>query len=132
MRHRVGSVHDFEPGTIEIVDVDSRSIGIVNAGDGTFYAVLNVCPHALAEVCRGTLSGTLVPCEPGKPRYGMQNRILRCPWHRYEFDLADGGKCVFTSYKARLRMFPVVIDGGGVFVEIKSRTASQPAASARS
>lgn len=121
MKHQVGPVDRFKPGAIEIVEIDSRSIGIVNAGDDTFYAVLNVCPHALAQVCRGTLSGTLLPCAPGEPQYGMHNRILRCPWHGYEFDLAANGSSVFTSYKARVRMFPVSVDDGNVFVEIKER-----------
>jgi nitrite reductase (NADH) small subunit len=116
LRHEVGSVDDFVEGEFKIVQLGSRSIGVVKTG-GSFYAVLNVCPHERAPVCRGTLSGTMLPSATGAVEYGLQGRILRCPWHGYEFDLAAGGRAVFTSYKARLRMFPVTIDKGKIIVE---------------
>ena len=59
----------------------------------------------------------MLPSATGEVEYGLQGRILRCPWHGYEFDLAAGGRAVFTSYKARLRMFPVTIDKGRIIVE---------------
>lgn len=122
MRHVVGREDDFASGTITLVSAGGRSIGIVNAGEA-FYAVLNVCPHELAPVCRGTLSGTMLPSEQGEVEYGLRNRILRCPWHGYEYDLAAGGRAVFSSFKARLRMFPVTVEDGQVLVEISTRAA---------
>jgi nitrite reductase/ring-hydroxylating ferredoxin subunit len=129
VKHDAGAVTDFEPGTIKTMELGGRSIGIVNAGD-TFYAVLNVCPHELAPVCEGTLSGTTLPSRPGELEYGLENRILRCPWHRYEFDLADGGRSVFTKYRARLRLFPVTVEAGRVMVDVSSRGARRAAAQA--
>jgi len=120
MKHAVGRVEEFEPGRIKIVTVDDRSVGIVHADD-RFYAVLNVCPHELAPVCEGRLSGTILPSLPESLEYGMEGRILRCPWHGYEFDLADGGRAVFTRFKARVRMFPVTVEDGVVMVEMKAR-----------
>lgn len=123
MKHEVGQVGDFAPGSITIVDIGSRSIGIVNAA-GELYAVLNVCPHALAPVCEGRLTGTVLPSDPGTAVWGLENRILRCPWHGYEYDLGDGGRTVFTTFKARVRMFPVLVEDGTVSVEIPDRTAA--------
>jgi nitrite reductase (NADH) small subunit len=130
MKHAVGHLDEFEPGTITLISVDSRSIGVVNSGS-KLYAVLNVCPHALGPICEGVLSGTMLPCEPGQPRYGLENRILRCPWHLYEFDLEDGGRSVFTTFKARLRMYPVTVEESTVFVHINvdaesRRSSAQP------
>jgi 3-phenylpropionate/trans-cinnamate dioxygenase ferredoxin subunit len=122
MKHPVGAVDDFPPGTIQLREIGSRSIGIVNAGS-KLYAVLNVCPHALAPVCEGKLTGTMLPSEPGQAAWGLDDRILRCPWHGYEYDLEDGGKTVFTSFRARVRMFPVTVDDGVVHVEMAERTA---------
>jgi 3-phenylpropionate/trans-cinnamate dioxygenase ferredoxin subunit len=115
---RVGSVTEFKDGTITVLDIAGRSIGIVNTGR-RFHAVLNVCPHERAEVCRGTLTGTMLPCASGaEVQYGLHNEILRCPWHGYEFDLSADGRAVFTEFRGRLRMFDVVIEDGQVLVDI--------------
>lgn len=120
MKHAVGALEDFPEGKITVVEVGTRSIGIVNAG-GTLYAVLNVCPHALAPVCEGKLTGTMLPSRQGEAVWGMQGRILRCPWHGFEYDLDNAGQTVFTSFKARVRMFPVSVADGEVHVEMPDR-----------
>ena len=136
MIHRVGALEDFAPGTITVLELEDRSIGIVNAA-GALYAVLNVCPHALAPICEGRLTGTFLPSPAGEAVWGLDNRILRCPWHGFEFDLGDEGQTVFTSFKARVRMFPVTVVDGAVCVDVPQRpalptptpaeTAAQPA-----
>jgi 3-phenylpropionate/trans-cinnamate dioxygenase ferredoxin subunit len=115
-RHRVGTLDEFPPGQMRIFEIEGRSVGVVNAGD-EFFAVLNICPHELAPVCEGALSGTVIPSAPGQPVYGRENRILRCPWHGYEYDLGDGGRAAFTDFPGRLRLFPVTIQAGEVYVE---------------
>ncbi|HWH21489.1 MAG TPA: hypothetical protein VN671_13205, partial [Solirubrobacterales bacterium] len=61
---------------------------------------------------------------PGEAIWGLQNRILRCPWHGYEFDLGDEGRAVFTSFKAKVRMYPVSVEDGSVYVETRSGAGS--------
>ena len=123
MRHPVGSVDEFAPRTIQLREVGSRSVGIVNTGE-RLHAVLNICPHALAPVCEGRLTGTMLPSPPGQPIWGLDGRVLRCPWHGYEFDLEDGGRSVFTTFQARVRMFPVSVEDGVVSVELRERPAT--------
>jgi nitrite reductase (NADH) small subunit len=131
MMHRVGTLEDFAEDSITTIEIEDRSIGIVNAG-GEIYAVLNVCPHALAPICEGRLTGTFVPSDPGTAVWGMQNRILRCPWHGFEYDLANHGQTVFTTFKARVRMFPVTIADGSVSVDVpQARSAVGISAPAR-
>src|SRR4051794_17109043 len=117
VKHVVGAVEEFPPGTARLVSVGERSLGIINNGE-RLYAVLNVCPHELAPVCLGTISGTVLPSRPGVPEFGLEGRILRCPWHGYEFDLGNGGRAVFTNFRGRLRMFPVSVEHGRVLVEM--------------
>jgi nitrite reductase (NADH) small subunit len=102
-----------------LTEVGGRSLGIVRSGD-ELYAVLNVCPHELAPVCEGAVVGTMLPSEQGTAHYGLAGRILRCPWHGYEFDLADGGRALYTSFRGRVRMFPVTVVDGDVFVEMRT------------
>jgi nitrite reductase/ring-hydroxylating ferredoxin subunit len=130
VKHPVGAVDDFPAGEIRIVKIGTRSIGIVNNGE-KLYAVLNVCPHELAPICeKAAIGGTMMPSATGTVEYGMHNRILRCPWHGYEFDLEDGGRTVFTTFKARVRLFPVSVEDGQVLVEVKDRAATQAPAAA--
>jgi nitrite reductase (NADH) small subunit len=120
VKHRVGTVDEFEPGTFKVFAVGSRSIGVVNAA-GAFYAVLNVCPHEHAPIAEGEVTGTMLPSGQGEAAYGLEGRVLRCPWHGYEFDLDDGGRCLFTRFRGRLRMFPVSVQDGEVLVALPER-----------
>jgi nitrite reductase (NADH) small subunit len=103
---------------MRVFDIDARSIGVVWTGE-RFFGVLNVCPHELAPVCEGALSGTMRPCQPGDPVYALDRQILRCPWHGYEFDLSNGGRAVSSEYRGRLRLFEVTVDDGQVYVELR-------------
>jgi nitrite reductase/ring-hydroxylating ferredoxin subunit len=127
-RHRVGAVEDFVVGQIQVREIADRSVGVVRTAD-RFYAILNVCPHELAPVCEGTLSGTMLPCRPGEMRYGLEDRILRCPWHGYEFDLGNDGRAAYSSFHGRVRLFPVLVEDGEVFVVVRARSAATALAS---
>ena len=37
-----------------------------------------------------TIGGTRLPSKVGEYCYGMHNKIVRCPWHAYEFELETG------------------------------------------
>lgn len=104
---------EIAPGERKIVDVSGKSIGIFNV-NGTFAAVLNVCPHELAPVCLGSVGGTTLPSAPGEYRWGREGEILTCPWHGWEFDLLTGA-CL--TDKRRLRTYPVTVETYSVTVE---------------
>ncbi|HSH78356.1 MAG TPA: Rieske (2Fe-2S) protein [Herpetosiphonaceae bacterium] len=108
-------VDEVAPGTCRIVDVAGRSIGIFNV-HGTFVAALNVCPHELAPVCRGRITGTMAPSQPGEYRWERQGEILRCPWHGWEFDLLTGR--ALADRRRHLRLFPVTVEDGTIYVTL--------------
>jgi nitrite reductase (NADH) small subunit len=114
LRHYVGEVGDFEPGRFRIYDVDGNEIGVVRTGDG-FYAVRNACPHQTAPICLGKVGGTWLPSRPGEYVYGLDGRVLRCPWHSWEFDLTDGSAVGGITTK-KLTTYPVELDGDSVYV----------------
>jgi 3-phenylpropionate/trans-cinnamate dioxygenase ferredoxin subunit len=119
----VGTLDEFPPGKPpRILEVGGRSIGVYNI-DGTFYAVQNVCPHALGPICRGTFGGTFLPSEPGEWIAGLENRVIRCPRHRFEFDIATG-ESVMGAVKQKLVTFPVSIEGNEVRVTMRPRPSA--------
>ncbi len=107
-RHVVGKKREFPPGTRRIVEVRGRSIGVFNV-DGAYYALRNTCPHQGGPLCQGTLTGTMIPSEPGNYVYGMENRVLRCPWHCWEFDITTG-KMIFVPDPLRVKTYEVGVE----------------------
>lgn len=114
----VGSVADFPVGKFKIVDVEGREFGIAQLKNGEFRAVRNVCPHKGAPVCKGFISGTALPSEPGKLVYGRDGEILVCPWHGFEFDLLSGDELYPSGRPTKLLMAPVVVQDGRVVVTV--------------
>ena len=106
---------DIAPGERIIVEIKERSIGIFNV-NGTFVAVLNICPHELAPVCRGRVGGTTLPSAPGEYCWGRVGEIVACPWHGWEFDLLTGK--MLADERIRIRKYPVDIRDGTVYVTL--------------
>lgn len=115
-RVEVCAVDDLPPGSRRIVDVEGRSIGVFNVG-GELFAVRNTCPHQGAKLCLGTVSGTMLPSNPYEYRYGRDSRVLRCPWHGWEFDLETGEKLFDEATRARVKTYPASVDGDVVVID---------------
>ena len=114
-KHPVAAMAELPPGSRKIVEVEGRSIGVFNV-HGTLVAALNVCPHELAPVCLGRVSGTTLPSAPGEYCWGREGEILACPWHGWEFDLLTG-KALADPHK-RLRLYPVEVEGDTIYVTV--------------
>ncbi|MDF2724279.1 MAG: Rieske [2Fe-2S] protein [Paenibacillus sp.] len=114
--HRVAGLEQIKPGKPLILTVANKEIGIFYE-QSNYYAVMNICPHKQAEICKGRVSGTLWASANGE--YDLQHDalVLRCPWHHWEFSL-DCGKAVIPSVKQRLRLFPVKVEQEQLYVDI--------------
>lgn len=107
-RYIVGRSVEVPPGGRKIVEVRGRSIGIFNVR-GTFYALLNRCPHQAAPLCLGKITGTTMPSPPGMYQWGREGEILRCPWHGWEFDITTG-RSIFNPHRVRVRAYDVTVE----------------------
>lgn len=109
----VGAAGEIGPGDKRIVDVEGISIGVYNIA-GKFYAIKNLCPHAGAPLCRGHIQTTHRPGEVGEFNPALAGRVLRCPWHGWEFDIVTG-KGLYDR-TSRVATYPVRIDDAGNLV----------------
>lgn len=108
-RHEICASADLPIGARKIVEIGNRSIGIFNV-HGSLYAIKNVCPHQGAELCRGTVGGTMLPTdEVGKYEYALDGQVLRCPWHFWEFDITTG-EMIFVPEPMRVKTFDVAVE----------------------
>jgi 3-phenylpropionate/trans-cinnamate dioxygenase ferredoxin subunit len=106
-RHVVGPADAIPPGGRRVVTVAGRSIGIFNV-EGRFHALRNSCLHNQAPVCLGEVGATYLPSEPGQYRRGLDGRVLRCPWHGWEYDVTTGQSWVDPA-SVRTRRYDVEV-----------------------
>ncbi|MFW6058760.1 MAG: Rieske (2Fe-2S) protein [Phycisphaeraceae bacterium] len=107
-RHVICAVDELPPGERRIVEINGRSIGVFNV-NGKYHAIRNVCPHQLAPLCKGKVTGTALPSNPGEYHWGRDGEIIRCPWHGWEFDLTTG-KSVFNPHRLRVKSYEVHVE----------------------
>jgi 3-phenylpropionate/trans-cinnamate dioxygenase ferredoxin subunit len=87
-----------------------REIAVFNSGE-KLYAVFNRCPHQQAPLATDPLTGTIVPADRvGAFEYGLENCIVRCPWHRYEFDVRTGA-CLSDPRRFRIATYEARLEG---------------------
>ena len=118
-RHPVAPVGEFPAGTRRRIEIDGRPMVVFNV-DGRFYALRDVCPHQGAKLSDGVvLDGLLTASQPGCYGYDPARKLVKCPWHGWEFDLATGQSWVDPA-RTRVRAYDVVVephalaDGGPV------------------
>jgi nitrite reductase/ring-hydroxylating ferredoxin subunit len=116
LKYRVGSVEELRHEGRRVISVRGRCIGIVSV-DGEFFAVRNRCPHMGAPLCEGTIGGTFVPSQPHEYVYGMDNKVIRCPWHGWEFELTTG-RSLLEPETIRVKVYQVTVDDGVVILHV--------------
>jgi nitrite reductase/ring-hydroxylating ferredoxin subunit len=107
-RYPVCPASELLPGQRKIISAGKLSIGVFNI-DGKFHALRNLCPHQLAPLCQGKLTGTSPHGAVGEYQWEREGQIIRCPWHGWEFDVRDG-KSVFNPHKLKVRTYEVTVE----------------------
>lgn len=106
--HIIGRAADLPPGERKIVTVGTISIGVFNV-HGEYYALHNRCAHQGGPLCLGDLVGLAVSSLPGQVEWTRQGEVLRCPWHRWEFDIKTGMALVDPS-RVRVKTYEVTVE----------------------
>jgi len=101
---------ELGPGERRIVDVDglAHSVGVFNV-DGDYHALANVCPHHLAPLCEGTITGEMRSEGVGDYRLERAGEVIQCPWHGWKFDIANGTS-VSNPHKLRTRTYEATVE----------------------
>jgi 3-phenylpropionate/trans-cinnamate dioxygenase ferredoxin subunit len=112
-----GTVDEYELGRVRIFPTRTGSIGVVRTPQG-FFAVRNRCPHQAADICAGTVLGTMLPSRPHEYRYDRDTPVIRCPLHRWEFRL-EGGESIGGITSKRLVTYAVELEDERVYVKLR-------------
>ena len=88
-RHVLAEVNDFPDREIRKVEAGGKPIALVRI-DGEFFALLDRCPHGGAQLSGGRLAHEVTSDGPGTYSICSVDRMLKCPWHGWEYDLRTG------------------------------------------
>jgi nitrite reductase (NADH) small subunit len=116
MQVRVGAAEELRREGCRVVDVEGRPVGVISVGDA-FYGISDRCPHMGASMCAGSLDGTLLPSAPHELVYGLDQRVIRCPWHGWEFDL-ESGRSLLEPRRFGLKTYEVTEADGQVILHV--------------
>ena len=116
-RIEVCPASELPPGERKIVDVDGlpHSIGVFNV-DREYYALANVCPHHLAPLCEGTITGEMESEGVGDFQMTKEGEVIQCPWHGWKFNIADGVS-VANPHKLRTRTYEATVENADKEIE---------------
>lgn len=120
----LGPLEDFPPGEVCAVEVDGRLVGVVRTA-GHVFVFGGRCPHQGGPICKGRMTGTMLPSKPDEYVYGHDSEIVRCPWHGYEFHVRTG-ESVGGAIKGRLAVFDAEVRDGLVYTSLR-RVPPRPA-----
>lgn len=95
---KVGTLDDWAPGTVRMVEVNGKEIAVYNVG-GKIHATTNICPHQGGPLAEGMLEGTTIVC----------------PWHAWTFDVRTGTSPV--NPRAKIQTYPVKVEGKDIYVD---------------
>ncbi len=99
---QVAQLGDLGPGELTAVDVDGKSILIVNVA-GEAYAFWNVCPvDDRSPLDGGRLAGS----------------ALVCPWHNCAYDARSGKRVDDQPQERGLAVVPVAVRDGAIEVAV--------------
>jgi nitrite reductase/ring-hydroxylating ferredoxin subunit len=111
---------EIAEGGVRLITVGREEIGVIRHRD-TYYAYRNLCPHQGGPACEGLRMPQVVDrIGNGGILLGQtfdeEDMHIVCPWHGYEFHLADG--CHVIDRRLRLKKYEVVKRGGEIFVAV--------------
>jgi nitrite reductase/ring-hydroxylating ferredoxin subunit len=97
-----------------ITEVDGREIAVFCVED-KYYAVLNYCVHQSGPLCEGDIGGKIVVDDDDWTWDFSGNKVVRCPWHGWAFDIDSGKNIADANYS--VPTFDTTVKNGGIFIE---------------
>ena len=111
---------EIPENTATTVVVGYRKIAVINDG-GRYYALLNSCPHHQAPLSAGRVAGSNGPTPAFEFSYSSERRVLRCPWHHYEYDMTTG-ECLADPKRFRVATYEVQEEGDEIVIMLPARS----------
>jgi nitrite reductase/ring-hydroxylating ferredoxin subunit len=103
------------PGEVRLVDVAGHRVGVFSVG-GALHALADRCPHRGAPLCSAGELATAIELRGGELVLGPEHALVRCPWHKWDFEIATG-RCAVDP-RLRVRRYDVRVEGSELVVSL--------------
>ena len=110
-------------GGVRLIDVGGHRIGLYRVGDD-LHALADRCPHRGAPLCSSGRPVRGITLRDGIPTQGAEPALIRCPWHKWDFDITTG-RCIVHP-PLRVRRYHVTVRNHEIVVSLKHPTGSDP------
>jgi 3-phenylpropionate/trans-cinnamate dioxygenase ferredoxin subunit len=101
-KERVATKSDIPAGTVQVYEVNGRSICLANLDGEHFYAIDNLCTHDNGPLGEGKLA----------------NGTVECPRHGARFDLKTGAVRALPAVRP-VKTYTVSVEGEDISVEVQ-------------
>jgi nitrite reductase/ring-hydroxylating ferredoxin subunit len=108
-------------GERRLLELAGHAIGVFCV-DGRFFALANRCPHRGAPLCSHGEVVNAVAGAGDEAHVASEGSLVRCPWHKWDFDIATGACTV--DRRLRVRRYPAWVDGGELVVSLDAGPAA--------
>jgi nitrite reductase (NADH) small subunit len=103
-------------GQVRMLDLGGHRVGLYRVGDA-LHALADRCPHRGARLCSNGRTVRGVYLSDGSPTRGAEPAHVRCPWHKWDFDIATGRCLVHPDM--RVRRYRVTVEDDDVVVRLE-------------
>ena len=103
-------------GERRMLELGGHPIGLFRVGE-ELHALADRCPHRGAPLCSSGRVATGIEPRDGRLTLGEPDTVVRCPWHKWDFDIATG-RCAVDA-RLRVRRYAVRIEGEEVVVSLR-------------
>lgn len=104
------------PGEIRMLSIGERRVGLFRI-DGELHALADRCPHRAAPLCSaGSVVRDIALGDGRQVEVAPTARLVRCPWHKWDFDVASG-RCTVDP-KLRVRRYRVTVERDAIVVSL--------------
>lgn len=98
---KVAKLADLPPGTAREFQADGKLVALFNV-EGTVYCLDNTCLHRGGPLGQGVL----------------EEKIITCPWHGWQYDVTTGAVAMNPSIKTK--QYGVKVEGDDIHVDVES------------
>lgn len=103
------------PGEIRMIDLGRHRVGVIRVGDA-FHALADRCPHRGAPLCSSGRAVRGITLRDGHPQQEPEALAIRCPWHKWDFDIASG-RCLVEP-RMQVRRYQVTVEDHHIVVSL--------------
>ncbi len=106
-----------------MLDLGRHRVGVIRVGDA-FHALADRCPHRGAPLCSSGRAVRGITLRDGRPEQKAEAAAIRCPWHKWDFDIATG-RCLVEP-RMQVRRYQVTIEEHHIVVSLEHPRGGEP------